>query len=342
MLLAGGADVNAKSNLGETALDWARKVGAPIALVALGACSSADRPPSRNMARGIGAGQPIDPRAAIERSIALLERTSSKFFVDGGCISCHAQNITDIAVGAARAHGLRVDENAAEERKNMVRGFLGSAGPMLFERIDPGGGSDTVAYLLAGLASAGYAADRITDALVANLAVQQSSEGNWHYGNFSRPPFEEGDFFRTALAIRALKAFGPPGRATEMAQRIAKARQWLERSEPLSSEDRNMQLLGLTWAGAVAPELSRLVRAILVQQRLDGGWAQRDGLASDAYATGETLFRSQRCGHQAEPARLPERRQIPSLRSSQGWIVARIEPLSEVSTLLRKRIPIWS
>src|SRR4029077_17518817 len=42
------------------------------------------------------------------------------------------------------------------------------------------------------------------------------------------------------------------------------------------------------WAGEKS--LQSRVNAILDQQRPDGGWSQREGLASDAYATGETLY----------------------------------------------------
>ena len=57
-----------------------------------------------------------------------------------------------------------------------------------------------------------------------------------------------------------------------------------------TAEDRSLQLLGLAWGGADAPQLRTLARAIVGTQRADGGWAQRDELASDAYATGQTLF----------------------------------------------------
>ena len=100
--------------------------------------------------------------------------------------------------------GIRVDEKAAEERKNMVKGFLGSAGPMLFERMDAGGGSE-MACLLTGPASAGYLPDRITDALVANVAVQQAPKGTGTTAALRALRSRRAIFFRTAVAIRALK-----------------------------------------------------------------------------------------------------------------------------------------
>jgi hypothetical protein len=51
-----------------------------------------------------------------------------------------------------------------------------------------------------------------------------------------------------------------------------------------------MQLLGLRWAGARAAAIRELARLLAAMQRADGGWAQRPGFESDAYATGQTLY----------------------------------------------------
>ena len=49
-----------------------------------------------------------------------------------------------------------------------------------------------------------------------------------------------------------------------------------------------MQILGICWSGRKAP--ADRVRQLVSKQRTDGGWGQTDSLASDAYATGETLW----------------------------------------------------
>ena len=71
---------------------------------------------------------------------------------------------------------------------------------------------------------------------------------------------------------------------------MAKARQWLQAAKPVTTEDRNMQLLGLYWAGADINVLKPLAKAIVAQQQPDGGWRQHDGLPTDAYGTGESLY----------------------------------------------------
>jgi hypothetical protein len=92
------------------------------------------------------------------------------------------------------------------------------------------------------------------------------------------------------MCIRSLKVYGPPARAAELNARIAKARQWLLAETPVTTEDRNMQLLGLFWAGADAASLKKLAAVILADQQPDGAWRQHGGVAADAYATGQSLY----------------------------------------------------
>jgi ankyrin repeat protein len=282
LLLDHDAKLEPKSVLGETAHDWARKIGLPAGIQLL-RVQTEEAP----RAVPVAAITPLEPRAAVERSVALLERTTHQFFANSGCAACHSQGITDMAAGEARSKGIRVDESAARERVQMVK--IQYPAEALYERMDlliP----EITGYSAAGLAAMGYAPDKMTDAMASVIAAQQAANGSWHLGGFSRPPAEEGDIFRTALSVRALKIYGPPGRASEMNARVAKAKQWLLSAEAINAEDRNMQMLGLHWAGADARELGRFTKMILALQQSDGGWRQRDDLPADAYATGETLY----------------------------------------------------
>jgi hypothetical protein len=184
-----------------------------------------------------------------------------------------------------------VDEKAAGDRRTLTRGQFFSPLNML-ERLDVPGTPDTQLFALVGLANADDKPDRITDGILANVAVQQSRTGNWlaPHGSIARPPIEDGDIARTALGIGALKNYGPPGRAADFDERIARARDWLAAAKATTSDDRSMQLMGLRWAGADPAVVRRLAKAILAAQRADGGWSQRAELGSDAYATGQTLY----------------------------------------------------
>src|SRR5205085_3305953 len=112
----------------------------------------------------------------------------------------------------------------------------------------------------------------------------------WHAGGVSRPPMEDGDFTRTALGVRAITAYGLPARGVEMKERTQRAVAWLRAAKPRTAEDRSFRVLGLNWGGADRNIIERSGRDILALQRADGGWGQRDEMASDAYATGLTLY----------------------------------------------------
>jgi hypothetical protein len=126
--------------------------------------------------------------------------------------------------------------------------------------------------------------------MVHNIVAQQRAAGNWHEGWVARPPMADGDFSRTAMAIRLLQVYGPAGRKAELQQHIQRAARWLAAATPKTTEELNMQLLGLKWAGAVRRGTDASVRRLQVLQREDGGWAQNPDLSSDAYATGQVLY----------------------------------------------------
>ena len=69
--------------------------------------------------------------------------------------------------------------------------------------------------------SSGDEPDRNTDAAIASILAQQSADGSWWLGGIARPPIEDGDIFRTALAMSVLKSYGPPGRAAEISRRMS-------------------------------------------------------------------------------------------------------------------------
>lgn len=283
MLLAHGADPSTRSKIGDSAPDWARREA-----FAAGIDLLPGPPEAAHYLPNVPLAHNNDIRTAVQNTIGLVETSSAEFFKMSGCVSCHAQSMTDLVAGYARAKGFRIDEKAAADRVRMLQAVYPSE-PLL-ERMDAAGAMEQIAYPLMGLAANNYPAGRLTDVFVANVAAQQRSDGSWHVGAAARPPAEEGDVFRTAVCIRALQAYAPPGRGPEMADRIAKARKWLEAARPATAEDSNMQLMGLYWAGAGPAVLKPLAKAILAHQRPDGGWLQHVGLPEDAYATGESLF----------------------------------------------------
>jgi ankyrin repeat protein len=286
MLIAKGADANVKSLAGETALDWALKTAAKPAIDMIRRAGGVE---TLVKAAPVPPFAPVELRPSVERGMRLLERTSVSAAANGGCASCHSHNIVDITAAIARKKGISIDAKVASDRQQLTKGPFFSPANLL-ERMDGPGAPDVAFYALTALASSAYVPDRITDAIVANTIALQASDGHWTMGTTARPPIEDGDIFRTALGIRALSAYGPPGRAAEVDERIRRASAWLVRAKAITAEDRNMRLLGLHWAGADQGLQQRLAKTILAEQRSDGGWAQTVNLHSDAYATGQALY----------------------------------------------------
>ncbi len=132
------------------------------------------------------------------------------------------------------------------------------------------------------------------DSLLFHILALQRKEGDWPNYGASRPPIEDGGFSHTAKGILVLKQNMLPGRKAEFEDRISRAANWLRNASPISMEDRTMQLLGIRWAGEKAPE--DRVKQLIAMQHANGGWAQAEGLATDAYATGEALYALHECG----------------------------------------------
>lgn len=287
LLLARGADASIRSKHGETAFDWAKKFRNPEVFKALGmpAAATLTAVPIAAATQQNNA----DVKASVEKSLALLQRTNGKFINTGGCISCHAQNLTGVAVSAGRTNGAKVDEQADGEMARATLLFRGSGEEMFLQLLDPPGAVHTTEYSVLQLGASHIPPSPAIDALVLYIAAEQGAAGNWHYsaGGNPRPPIEDGDFFSTAMGVRCLQLYSIPGRKAEFEDRIRRAGMWLKNAEPRSTEDRVMQLLGLRWANVpTKPQLHDL----LALQREDGGWAQTPWLSSDAYATGQVLF----------------------------------------------------
>ena len=321
LLIARGADVNAKSAAGETALDWAVKTGGKPAIAAIKAAGGVE---TARADVAIPAAAHADVRTAVERSRALLGKASVVAAANGGCASCHSHNVVDTVEHVAAAKGLRGDDKLIAQRQTLTKAPYFSPANLMERFPDPAGSPITTVFALNALINSGYKPDRTTDAIVAHLASQQAADGRWFMSALARPPIGEGPIAVTAYAIRSLKAYGPPGRAADINERVARATAWLAAETPRTTEDRNMKLLGLMWAGRPAAERASLVKQILARQRADGGWAQNDDLQTDAYATGSALFALAEAGG-VSPAHAAYKKGTAYLLSSQrpdgSWYV---------------------
>jgi hypothetical protein len=93
----------------------------------------------------------------------------------------------------------------------------------------------------------------------------------------------------TALTVRGLEAYTPPGLRQQLPQRIARARAFLQSVETHDTQEAAFKLLGLVWSHAPSGVIARQATRLGALQRTDGGWGQLPTMAPDAYATGQTL-----------------------------------------------------
>ena len=285
LLLAKGADPSLKSKNGETAVDWAHKYENPEMLAALGAKRKTAAAPEALLPVN---GTTENPKGAVEKGVAQLQKSGAKFLDAGGCVACHAQNLTGLAVQAARAYGAKVDLTIETEQARMTASLVGALEQKLLQLVDPPPGVEGMEYSVLQMGAAGIPPGPEVDAIVSHIAAGQRREGDWpNYGTI-RPPLEDGSFAHTAMGIRSLQLYFIPGRKAEFDDRIARAAAWLRKASPRTTDDRVMQLLGIHWAGGKPPE--ERVKELIALERPDGGWGQTRDLPSDAYATGQALY----------------------------------------------------
>jgi hypothetical protein len=189
-----------------------------------------------------------------------------------------------------------VDDEGASKLAGMIVSEFTPSQDNRMQRFDPGGGADGQGYAMLALAGAGHAPDAVTDTIAVHTAAMQHRGGNWHVGDASRAPIQEGDIARTARGMRTLQLYAPPALKTEFDARIARAREWLAAARPKTNDDAAMQMIGLHWAGASRDKVQTFGRALLAAQHEDGGWSQNRNLASDAFATGEALWALREAG----------------------------------------------
>lgn len=297
LLLDKGANPSLPSSGAESAVDWARKFNNPAMLAQFNV-----EPVAVPIAQPTAVASPARDalRQAVERSMPLLRKAASNMLTGGGCVACHAQPMTAMAIGVARDRGLHIDPPDEYTSQVVARLSVDSTG--LMQGQDRGGFPDTHLFNGMMMASLRMPSSRSTDALVHYLAAKQRREGNWQGLGAIRPPLGDGNFSRTAMGIRTLVAYATPARKSELEKRVEHAARWLAMQTPITTEDRVMQVLGLKWASAHTKRRQTLARELLAMQRGDGGWAQTPHLTSDAYATGQVLYALREIGTPATDA----------------------------------------
>src|SRR5262245_15527750 len=252
LLLKHGADPGQRDSVGRSALIWAARFGrldVVRALLDAGAkLDTTDSAGQTALTTAVSKGHinvvailrtrgaagavaftprvPLTPRAAVEKTIPLLQRGAASWLERARCGSCHHQPMIIRVVALARRHGFSIDEPlAAAQLQRSWRTADSDSGP-LPERDFANARPFDIAIPVHHLAESGSPRDPRREAMAVALAGMQLDDGRWVHGP-PRVPMLGSPFVITAAAVRVLQAYSPPPRASETASHIDRARRWL-------------------------------------------------------------------------------------------------------------------
>ncbi|MCR9296564.1 MAG: amidohydrolase family protein [bacterium] len=234
-------------------------------------------------------------RDSATKALKLLELASSGTAEQRVCFTCHGQAQPVFALVEATRQGFEIDRENLENQIQNTYAHLKRGYESYLEGKGQGGGVDTAGYALWTLEEAGSNTDEVTDAVSEYLLRKQSRSGVWKCSS-DRPPSEASHFTTSYLALRALSAFS----TAEQAERVQVARQraaeWLTEAEARDTEDLVFALLSAEYVNLPEQRRQCLLQQLLDSQLADGGWEQKEGMGSDAYATGTVLYALRRSG----------------------------------------------
>jgi ankyrin repeat protein len=292
VLLESGANPNAETTEGETALDWAvlRADRERVAALEKYGATRGKGPRRQELPPRPGTGM-RDPRLSVERSVALLLKAAPPMFDERRCYTCHHNTVPAEAAALARRKGIAVPEDLARENLDDILAVLRpAAGPAMQGRQNvPGGVALTVGYGLMALAAEGRPADTITASHVHWTLATQMPDGSWLGNGQTRPPIEFSTVSHTVIGLRSLTLYPIPARKPEFDRALEKARSFLLTAEAPTAEERAMRLMGLIWTKAPEAAVKAASADIVGRQAASGGWSQLPQLDPDAYATGLSL-----------------------------------------------------
>ena len=234
-------------------------------------------------------------RSAVTSGLHIVQTAARNYPNHRSCFSCHHQTLPMLAMELAGRKGLEIDRELLQDQAKFTWETFAARRDAVAQGKGIGGASMTVGYALWNLDIAKWNPDATTTAMVSFLLQKQVEDGFWNPST-SRPPLEDSKFTCTALAVYYMGKFASDAQRPEVKRAVQRARAWIETTVPTSHEDRVSRLGALALLKADPEEIDKVRQEILAVQMEDGGWSQLPEMASDAYATGLTLFTLQRTG----------------------------------------------
>lgn len=242
---------------------------------------------------GLGAQEeapsPDAIRTAVERALVPIQKSGRVYQDERSCFSCHHQAVPILALALAKDRGIAIDEEAYRMQVDFTYDFLKQAKKAYLKGRGQGGKASTAGYALLALEAADRKRDDVTEAVAGFLVGMNEDQGYWKLTS-RRPPSGASRFSTAALSVRAMRKWGVAKEKERIDARVVKVRTWLLETDPEDTEDRVFRLQGLKAAGADPKDVRAATEDLLRRQLKDGGWAQKEDMKSDAYATGSVLL----------------------------------------------------
>lgn len=313
----------------------------PLALItALGFSSAvfADKPPAVP-----SAATPQQVHQAVQRSLKYLQAESTAWLNTRKCAACHHVALPVWSMIEAERQGYSVDTKFVTETTDRM---LGSREKMIASKLLPGPKDqiDTRPGSNLGIvfvAIAGSAFPSLTEGqkeslklIAVEIPKKQRKDGSWKSVD-DRVPIHESPAIDTAWCIMAMEAGTDAAKPSSEREAIVKAKAWLDSQAPTNLQTKVFKIWMALREKKTRAQLQPSLDELLAFQRPDGGWRQVPEMASDAYATGQTLYVLSLAGFTADQP--PIKRGIAFLIASQkpdgSW------PMISRSTLGPKRVP---
>jgi hypothetical protein len=242
------------------------------------------------------------------------------------CFTCHNQGLPLMALTTARARGFQVDDEHLKRQFEFIAGFLERNRENFLAGKGTGGQVATAGQALWALEDGDWKPDATTAAVAEYLLLFDKDKEHWDHWRMTsdRPPTETSHFTANYVAIRGLKTFGTAEQQERIEQRTARARQWLIDTPAKDTEDRVFRLWTLRLVDAENQHVQAAAQELLKSQRDDGGWAQKEDMETDAYATGTALVALHQAGGLAIDDRAYQRGVkwlLESQREDGSWYV---------------------
>lgn len=239
-------------------------------------------------------------KKAIDRGLDFLIKDAQKWREEKQCATCHHGTMTVWAICEAKSQGFAVKDDTFADVVKWTKERLKDIDKPRDTR--PGWSMvNSPALYLSVMAQAVPKQEALTadelKRVAGHLVRHQEKDGSWAWSSAPPvnrpPPFFESDELATILALMDLSPHVPADtkEKSEFRDSHGKGSEWLAKAKPVDTTQwLTFRLFADLRAGKPEKDVQGQVDALLARQNKDGGWGQVKDAASDAFATGQTLY----------------------------------------------------